>query len=299
MDTDQDAALDAQLFTKSGNKLRKLNEHRFKQESELQNIIENNMNDMLGVDYINSEVSVGGLRIDTVAFDRATNSFVIVEYKRDKSVSVIDQGTAYLAVLKKNQANFVLEYNKKFKRFLENKDFDWEQSRVTLIARTFNMHQRLAADKPDLRIELYEIRRYSESTILLNPIHKVKKVTKKPRKKHAKKTRQKKTENMEGIYQEIINCMAALNKDIQVRPKKKYTAFKLQRNFAWIVLWKNSIDVTFSAPSHKLKDPKKMIEDVTGIGHFGGGNLRMKITGASEIPYLMSIIEQILEGVNS
>lgn len=298
MNTEQDAALDAQLFTKSGNKLRKLDENGFKQESELQNIIENNINDMLGIDYINTEVSVGGLRIDTVAFDRATNSFVIVEYKRDKSISVIDQGTAYLAVLKRNQDSFVLEYNKKFKRFLESKDFDWEQSRVILIARTFNTHQRLAADKPDLRIELYEIRRYSGGTILLNPVHKVKKV-KGTRKKHPTKKRQEKTENMEGIHQEIISCMVALNKDIQVRPKKKYTAFKLQRNFAWAVLWKNSIDVTFLAPAHKLKDPKKMIEDVTSIGHFGGGNLRMKITDTSEIPYLMNIIKQILEGMNS
>ena len=298
MNTDQDAALNAQLFTKSGNKLRKLDEIKFKQEFELQNTIEGNMNDMLGIDYINSEVSVGGLRIDTVAFDRATNSFVIVEYKRDKSISVIDQGTAYLAVLKKNQANFVLEYNKKFKRFLESKDFDWEQSRVILIARTFNTHQKLAADKPDLRIELYEIRRYSGSTILLNPVHKVKKV-KATRKKHPIKKRQKKTENIEEIHQEIINCIVALNKDIQVRSKKKYTAFKLQRSFAWIVLWKNSIDVTFSTQSHKLKDPKKMIEDVTSIGHFGGGNLRIKITNASEIPYLMSIIVQIFEEMNT
>ena len=79
MDTDQDVTLDAQLFTKNGNKLRRLDEHKFKQESELQNIIESNMNDILGVDYISSEVSVGGLRIDTVAFDRTANSFVIVE----------------------------------------------------------------------------------------------------------------------------------------------------------------------------------------------------------------------------
>ena len=298
MNTDQDAALDAQLFTKSGNRFRKLDEIEFNKESELQNIIEGNMNNMLGIDYINSEVSVGGLRIDTVAFDRATNSFVIVEYKRGKSISVIDQGTAYLAVLKKNQADFVLEYNKKFKRFLESKDFDWEQSRVILIARTFNTHQKLAADKPDLRIELYEVRRYSGSTILLNPLHKVKKV-KGARKKYPTKKRQEKTANMEEIHQEIINCIAALNKDIQVRPKKWYTTFKLRRDFVWIVLWKNSIDVTFSTQTHKLKDPKKMIEDVTSIGHYGGGNLRIKIADASEIPYLMSIIEQILEEMNT
>ena len=301
MNTKRDIVLDAQLFALDGKKLEELNENQFKHESELQRMIEYNMSDMFGIDYIDSEVHVGRFRIDTVAFDRETKSFVIIEYKRDKSVSVVDQGTAYLTLLKENSDTFVLKYNKKFKCFLERKDFDWEQSRVMLIARTFNAHQKQAANKPDLRIELYEIKRYSRSAILLNPVHKVKKIPKKHTdvtKNRRDKTSEKNPNDVKKIYQEIENKITSLNKNIQVSVKKKYIAFKLQQNFIWIVLWKNSIDVTFAKQQRKINDPKKICEDVTDIGHFGGGDMRIKITNASEIPYLMTIIDQILEEVN-
>ncbi len=297
MNTDQDVASDIQLFTKNGKKFQKLDERKFKHESELQHMIESNMYSILGIEYINSELRVNNFRIDTVGFDRDTKSFVIIEYKRDKSYSVVDQGTAYLNILKENQANFVLEYNKKFKCFLENKDFDWEQSKVIIIARTFNAHQKQAANKPDLRIELYEIRRYSKDTILLNTIHKVKKIIKKPHKKRPKKNQPNNTLEIKKMVKKIENNIMALNVDIQTRTKKFCTVFKLQRNFAWVEPWKNSIDITFSGSLHKINDPKKMIEDVSNIGHHGGGNLRIKITEESQIPHMINIIEQILKGM--
>ena len=299
MGSEQDMSLEARLFVASGKSLKELEEKQFERESELQHTIESSMGDMLGVDYINSEVRVNNFRIDTIGFDRGTKSFVIIEYKRNKSASVIDQGTAYLTLLKENRAHFILEYNKKFKRFLEDKDFNWDHSRVILMARAFNAHQRQAANKPGLQIELYEIRRYAGGVMLLNPVHRVKKPPKQPLEKRAKKTHPQKTTSMKNMYNEIKNDIVALDGNIQVRPKKWYTAFTLRRNFAWIVLWKNSIDVTLSATLHTLDDPKKMIEDVTNIGHRGGGNLRVKITSASEIPYLMTIIKQILKEMNA
>ncbi len=48
---------------------------------------------------VKSEFQLNNLRIDTLAFDKESNSFVIIEYKRGVNFSVIDQGYAYLALL--------------------------------------------------------------------------------------------------------------------------------------------------------------------------------------------------------
>ena len=58
-------------------------------------------------------------------------------------------------------------------------------------------------------------------------------------------------------------------------------------------------DVTLETPMHMFDDPKKMLEDVTGMGHHVRGNLRVKITDALEIPYSTVIIEQILKEMNA
>ena len=40
---------------------------------------------------IKSEFALNNLRIDTLAYDNENSSFVIIEYKRDRNFSVIDQ----------------------------------------------------------------------------------------------------------------------------------------------------------------------------------------------------------------
>jgi hypothetical protein len=53
------------------------------------------------------------LRIDTLAFDPESRAFIIIEYKRDRNFSVIDQGMAYLNLMLNNKTDFILEYNER------------------------------------------------------------------------------------------------------------------------------------------------------------------------------------------
>ena len=163
------------LFKRQRKKLDKIKEARFRLESELQCLVEENINTLLEIDFVKSELVVGNFRIDTVGFDRESNSFVIVEYKRDKNKSVIDQGMAYMSLLLENKAEFILAYNEKFKKSLRKNDVDWTQSRIIFMARSFTMHQKQASGSKDLPIELFEIRNYDNKTVLFNPI-----VVKKP-----------------------------------------------------------------------------------------------------------------------
>jgi RecB family endonuclease NucS len=51
------------------------------------------------LDLVKSEFELHGLRIDTLAFDNESKAFVIIEYKKDRNFSVVDQGMAYLNLM--------------------------------------------------------------------------------------------------------------------------------------------------------------------------------------------------------
>lgn len=71
---------------------------------------------------------MGDFRIDTLAFDESSNSFVIIEYKKGNSYSVVDQGYSYLSTMVNNKAEFILEYNEKTNDVLKRNDVDWTSS---------------------------------------------------------------------------------------------------------------------------------------------------------------------------
>jgi hypothetical protein len=48
----------------------------------MQKLTENNLDSIFGLEFIATEFQLYNLRIDTLAFDNETNSFVIIEYKR-------------------------------------------------------------------------------------------------------------------------------------------------------------------------------------------------------------------------
>ncbi len=99
------------LYSLENNVLKEINENPFKLERPLQELCENNLEKIFGINYVKSEFSIHNFRLDTLAFDEELKSFVIIEYKKDKNFSVIDQGYAYLSVMLNNKADFILEYN--------------------------------------------------------------------------------------------------------------------------------------------------------------------------------------------
>ena len=88
------------LYNLKDQKLDFIKEVSFKLEKDIQNICEQNMLELLNCKFISSEFSIENFRLDSLAFDENTSSFVILEYKRDKNFSVIDQGYAYLSLEK-------------------------------------------------------------------------------------------------------------------------------------------------------------------------------------------------------
>jgi len=156
------------LYNIIKDKLNLVETKQFPLERDIQNLIEKNTLELFNVEFVESELTVGKYRIDTLCYDEENNSFVIVEYKKGDSYSVIDQGYTYLQLLLNNKSDFLLTLSKHFNRVLDVKDIDWSQSKIVFISQSFNKFQKDSVNFKNLPFELWEIKRYSNSTLVLN-----------------------------------------------------------------------------------------------------------------------------------
>ncbi|WPP37512.1 hypothetical protein [Bacillus sonorensis] len=70
------------LFQLHHQDLKEIREKPFRKEKDIPDLCEKNLKQLLGIRLIASEFRVAGFRIDTLAFDDQTQSFVIIEYKK-------------------------------------------------------------------------------------------------------------------------------------------------------------------------------------------------------------------------
>ena len=81
-----------QIFSTKGAKLVEITEEQFPLEREIQRLTEANLQELFDLVLVRSEFELHGLRIDTLAFNKESSGFVIIEYKKDRNFSVVDQG---------------------------------------------------------------------------------------------------------------------------------------------------------------------------------------------------------------
>ena len=157
-----------EVFKVKNNKVQSVELKPFKLEKDIQNLVENNTESFFDLEFVCSEFSLKEFRIDTLCFDNENNSFVIIEYKKGSSYSVIDQGYSYLSMMLNNKSDFIIEYNEKLNRSLKRNDIDWSQSKIIFVSPSFNSYQKNSVNFADIPFELWEIKRFSDNTVVLN-----------------------------------------------------------------------------------------------------------------------------------
>ncbi|MFP5042286.1 DUF5655 domain-containing protein [Parasediminibacterium sp. JCM 36343] len=296
---------------KLGQQLEFIKELQFKFEKDIQNIVEKNLNSLLSLDFIRTEFALNNFRIDTLAFDRENKSFVIIEYKRDKNFSVIDQGYAYLSLMLNNKADFILEFNESQQTTLKRNDVDWTQSKVLFVSPFFTNYQREAINFKDLPIELYEIKRFQNDTISFEQIQKtsakesiktisrndeiVETVSKEVKVFTEQDHLQKVDFETRELYEQVKERLIGLDDNVTTQPKKQTIGFKVNNNiFCDIVLQGKGLKVYVNLKSGDLQDQKRIARDVSNVGHWGNGSYEIKLSDLDDIDYVLSLLKQSL-----
>lgn len=303
------------LFNISNKGISEIKEKPFKSEKELQTLCEKNLKELLNLEFVETEFSVANFRVDTVAFDKEANSFVIIEYKKQKNISVIDQGYTYLSTMFNHKADFALRYNIKFNESRDVGDFEWSQSRVIFISPNFTSYQINSINFKDIPIELWKIKRFNndsmsfEQIVAANSKESIKTIAPALNADMEKKvSNETKTYSEEElldiadddiieIYNELKEYILNIDDSIVLKPTKLYIGFNRGRkSIVSIKLQKRSLLLWMNADPDMFNDAKKIIKDVTNIGHHGNGNSQIQISNSDNIGYIEDLLkEYILE----
>lgn len=299
------------LFIKKGKiKLAKVKERNVPTERDIQKITEQNLREIFGLEYISSEFALKNLRIDTLCFDVGNKSFVIIEYKKDRSFSVVDQGFAYLSLMLNNKTEFLVEYNERSKiKNLRRGDIDWSQSRVIFISPFFTSYQKEAINFKNLPIELWEIRLYGDNLIEyrnIEPLESSEKIETITGSKFIKditrevktydldyhlKKGSEKTRKLFYLLREKILDMG----EISEKCLKFYVGYRIGDgyiNFCSVHFYKEKLETPILIPDNKLKDPKKWTKKMPKSYGWAKNLKLFQIASEKDIPYAIDLIKQ-------
>jgi predicted transport protein len=265
----------------------------------------------MGLELVKTEISIKNKRIDTLGYDSQTKSFVIIEYKRDRNSSVVDQGFTYLNLMLQNKADFILEYNEGLKKLLKRDDVDWSQTRVAFISQGFTENQREATNFKDIAIELWEVKQYDGGIVSINQIKKssaaesIKAITDKNKelqdiskeiKVYTEDDHLKgKSDEITELYGRFKSAILELSSDIEIKPQKWYIAFKKNgTNISDIEVQRNTLKISVNIKAGKLDDPKGIMRNVSLIGHTLNGDYEIRVDNDKNLEYLMSLVKQAI-----
>jgi len=292
---------DIKLFNIQGKKVSELSGSSVELEKSLQTLIENNLEAFLGVRFLTTEHPTGLRqrgRIDTLGIDE-NGCPVIIEYKRSSNENVINQGLYYLDWLLDHKSDFRLLVLEKFgKQHAEQ--IEWTSPRLICIAGDFNRYDEHAVQQIPRNIELIRYRKYGDGFLLMELVNvttpsnskesNIPEASKKVKNKYQTVSGylEKSSQEQKDRYESLRSFMLALGDDVQEKTCKNYFAYKRIKNFACVEVHpQSSLILVYLKLDPDIVDlislGNDFARDVRNIGHFGTGDLELRLRNSEDL----------------
>ncbi|NPV43686.1 MAG: DUF91 domain-containing protein [Firmicutes bacterium] len=272
-------------------------------EKSIQTLIENNMEAFFGITFLASEYSTGknhGGRIDSLGIDE-NYCPVILEYKRALNENVTNQGLFYLDWLMDHKAEFKLLVMEKLGKDIADK-IEWSMPRLLCIAGDFTKFDEYAVKQINRNIELIRYKKYEDDLILFELVNATTAsqttivsddgTTKSNIYKTVTENLQQADKELQDMYYSVRDFILNLGDDIQEKVLKYYIAFKKIRNFACVEVYPKSktILMYLNINPDEVELKEGFTRDVRNIGHYGTGNLEVRITSKDDFEKAKALI---------
>lgn len=280
-------------------------------EKSLQVIVERNMETLFGVRFLASEYSTGakhGGRIDSLGIDE-NSSPVIFEYKRAVNENVINQGLFYLDWLLDHRAEFQLFVMKKLGAEEANA-IDWRNPRLICVANGFTRYDEHAVQQINRSIELVRYRDFGGELLALELVTTTKvEVTDSagaPTPKGSGSAASSKTVTgylaqsstaLQDLYSELDAYCQGLGDDVTKKALKLYFAFRRLKNFACVEVHPQTkaLLIYLKLDPDTIDLEAGFSRDVRNIGHFGTGDLELRVKTREELERALPLIQKSYE----
>lgn len=94
------------------------------------------------------------------------------------------------------------------------------------------------------------------------------------------------------LFEVLDKRIMNLSSDVKREYKKQYIAYKLDTNFADIVIQKQRLRISVNMKYSQVYDPKGLCKDITNLGRWGNGDVELFMEHTSDVENVMEIIEQ-------
>ncbi len=229
-----------------------------------------------------------------------------------------------------NRADFILEFNENMESNLKKGGVDWSQSKILFLANSFNTHQKQAINFKDRSMELWEVKKYDNGTILYNQLKpldaaesittvsksdtikdvskEIKDVSKEVKKRYsADDVLKKKWKKTYELYNSLKEKILEFEPRLEENFTKVYIGFQInQRNVMEVYQQKEKIKVFFLRTNQRFfprthpKDLKKTEEievkyRETSMKHHNYHLSFINVNELSEIDFAMVVIKQVID----
>jgi predicted transport protein len=288
------------VFKSEKGKLTKLSSISISKEKELQTLVENNLDEVLGMHFLATEYTTTfGGRIDTLAVDY-TGAPVIIEYKRNKNDNVINQALSYLRWLTAQKEEFfeMLLIKRLGQETANTIQIDWKNPRVVCIAESYSKFDIDTVEVIPMRIELFKYRYYENGIFSLEPLSVSEQKTTSGNVPTIEKPiiditidalLNKGNESIKELFKELRERIFELDENIKEKATTLYVAYRITKNFAEIHIGKNQLKIYLRPVNYA--DPQKMVDKVPDSYQWVMDR-RVYLKTKSELDCVFGLIEQ-------
>lgn len=292
---------DLKLFEINDGRATELTGKAFALELSLQKLIDSNMETLFSTRFVASEYSTGvkhGGRIDSLGLDE-NGSPVIFEYKRASNENVINQGLFYLDWLLDHRAEFELLVIRTLDQEAA-KEIDWKNPRLVCVAGDFTKYDEHAVQQINRSIELVRYRDFSGKLLALELVTARTATSSATDSTPSSDTKtvsdylNQSPATLRDLYAEFETFAKTLGDDVTKKTLKLYFAFRRLKNFACVEVH----PTTHTLLTYLKVDPstvqieKGFTRDVRKIGHFGTGDLEVRIRNRADLEKASPLIQQ-------
>ncbi len=293
------------IFKETTGKLKKLKTIPAEKEKNLQKLIEENLDEVLGMQFLATEYTTTfGGRIDTLAVDY-NGAPVIIEYKRNKNDNVINQALSYLRWLQAQKKEFfeMLILKKVGQETVQKISIDWKNPRVVCIAESYSKFDIDTVEIIPMRIELFKYRYYDEGIFSLEPLgvseqkaksDSITKIEKPTIDTSIDDLIVKANTRTKRLFEDIRARIFELDENIKEKATTSYVAYRVTKNFAEIHIGKNQLKIHLRPVDYV--DERGIVEKVPE-GYQWTMDRRVYFKSEEDMDYVFGLIEQSYKDV--
>ena len=301
------------LFEIKNKKAQKIRTKEFKNELELHQLIDKNLEEIFGVRFIKDEhITEKHGRIETLGIDES-NRPIVIEYKKTKEKRQLVQANRYMTWIKQNPDSFELLARKNIKTL--NGEIDFSNPRILCFAQEYSIDDKCLA--LSLGAELWKYRYYENDTLVISREEEPEQlITTKSKgftiEKVKREPRQAKTvdQHLQGASEKLVELFNRLDSEIQniSSEVERYTTnaeiiYKTSRNFVYLAVQNKNdcLRLLIRTTDDKITDEKNLTKKIPKTHGYGNITRQLHILPKEEqmekysMDDIMSLINQSYE----